>query len=137
ESGLMEMEPLVSSNRAPFLPKPSSDGVLEGRRVILSQFSPPPPRIGIRGAGHLLMVIYHWIKLVRKLDNLKSFIAINAHLMHLGSTADFDLVSDLLEVDPESKKAIEKRLRLGPIDLEALIKLPEETLGGAYARYIR
>jgi ubiquinone biosynthesis protein COQ4 len=55
----------------------------------------------------------------------------------LDDPAALDQIVTELSARPEARRALTERPRLGPVDVDALLRLPEGTLGHAFASHLR
>lgn len=86
---------------------------------------------------HLFKAISSGVRLVRDPNRLNEVFEIADHLMAAAPTARTQELVDEVKTTPEGRRAMMDKPRVGKFDLDALGKLPEGTLGNAFARHMR
>lgn len=76
------------------------------------------------------------LRLSMDLSRLNKVLEINDLMLALRRPEDERLVVEDFVSTELGRQAMASRVRLGPVDLQALAKLPADTLGGAYARFM-
>jgi ubiquinone biosynthesis protein COQ4 len=90
-----------------------------------------------RNPLHVTKLLLALGQLTRDLDRLARVFEINDQLLRLRTAADEEaVIADFGKTDAGAA-ALRDRPRLGRLDLDALMESPADTLGGAYARFLR
>ena len=84
----------------------------------------------------LTRLFVSWTRLTLDLRRLDDVIVINDALMTLRKPGHDRAIIAELEGSPTAAEALRTKHRLGPVDLRGLASMPEETLGGAYGRFM-
>ena len=76
-------------------------------------------------------------RFTRDLTRLDDIFALNDQLLRLGKPSEAAIVIDDFKRAPAGAEALRTRHRLGHLPLSKLSDLPPDTLGGAFARFMR
>lgn len=84
-----------------------------------------------------IAAIYWWVQLIKDPSQLGTVINLSNSLLKAGSSEDFDKYVSSVRADKKGDHAFQVRLRLSKVKIKELEALPKNTLGAAYAQFLK